>query len=666
MVRLGQEIAQGLSAAHERGLIHRDIKPANIWLEAPFDRVKILDFGLAREVEGSEHLTHSGLIVGTPAYMAPEQARCEKMDGRADLFSLGCVLYRLLTGELPFKGSTSMAVLASLAYITPPSVSQLRADVPAELSDLVDELLAKDSAQRPVSARAVATRLQLLERQPAVPTEPAIASTQASAMTPASAHPDRRRSARVMLAGLVTLLILLPLGYFYGGTVVRIATNKGELVIETDDPNLEVTVKGPTATVYDKVKDRRFVLTAGEYEVEVREEGDFGVRFSTKKFTMTRGGKERLNARVELAKVKPEEKRDIIGSDERQAARWVLSIGGKVKIFKANELLEITAAKDLPTGAWQLHYIYLADNRELTDAGLKHLEALPNLTELELSRTKVTDSGLRHLERLTNLKVLGLWGNSQVSDAGLIHLKGLKKLKTLILKGSCVGDGGLEHLSRLTNLMNLDLGDTKVSSAGLANLRNLRILRLLSFGNTKVDDTGLEHLKELRNLGDLRLDDTQVTGVGLTHLMQLPALTNLGLGCATVTDPSMKHVSDLKQLQGLSLANSGITDASLTELHGLAALRELNLTGTKVTATGVCCPAQGAAGVQRRYRFERRRPQGGGVGYRSAEESWCVREIGNRKFATQKCSRQMHSSCCRLNLVVIRKPPTLEWSSSKV
>src|SRR5262245_30309859 len=88
VVRIGRQIAQGLAAAHERGLIHRDIKPANIWLEAPNGRVRILDFGLARpEDAGAERLTHSGIIPGTPAYMAPEQARAENVDYRSDLFS---------------------------------------------------------------------------------------------------------------------------------------------------------------------------------------------------------------------------------------------------------------------------------------------------------------------------------------------------------------------------------------------------------------------------------------------------------------------------------------------------------------------------------------------------------------------------------------------------
>ena len=104
-IRIAREVAQGLAVAHEHGVIHRDIKPGNIWLEAPNGRVKILDFGLARTEKEAAHLTASGAIMGTPAYMAPEQARGKHVDARADLFSLGCVLYEMVSGRRPFTGA---------------------------------------------------------------------------------------------------------------------------------------------------------------------------------------------------------------------------------------------------------------------------------------------------------------------------------------------------------------------------------------------------------------------------------------------------------------------------------------------------------------------------------------------------------------------------------
>src|SRR5262249_23048120 len=126
IVNLGCQIAEGLKAAHEKGLIHRDIKPGNIWIEpVKGGRGRILDFGLARNVEGKTALTQSGAILGTPAYMAPEQARGQQVDQRCDLFSLGCVLYSMCTGKLPFVGTDTMSVLMALAIHEPPPPAKL-------------------------------------------------------------------------------------------------------------------------------------------------------------------------------------------------------------------------------------------------------------------------------------------------------------------------------------------------------------------------------------------------------------------------------------------------------------------------------------------------------------------------------------------------------------
>jgi hypothetical protein len=167
VVRIGREAAEGLAAAHAAGLIHRDIKPANLWLEAPRGRVKILDFGLARAAADESYLTQSGAIVGTPAYMAPEQASGEAVDARCDLFSLGCVLHRLSTGVAPFKGKDSISTLLAVASENPKPPAQVNPAVPPALSELVMRMLAKKPEQRPVSAQVVAdARAEIEKRHP--------------------------------------------------------------------------------------------------------------------------------------------------------------------------------------------------------------------------------------------------------------------------------------------------------------------------------------------------------------------------------------------------------------------------------------------------------------------------------------------------------------------
>jgi len=152
--RIGRELAEGLLAIHERGLVHRDIKPGNIWLEGEAGRVKILDFGLARSL-GDVQLTQEGCLVGSPAYMAPEQARRQPVDARADLFSMGCVLYRMVSGRLPFQGEDALSTLFAITHTEPLPLE----DCSRDLAQLIAQLLAKSPEQRPTSARVVLSAL---------------------------------------------------------------------------------------------------------------------------------------------------------------------------------------------------------------------------------------------------------------------------------------------------------------------------------------------------------------------------------------------------------------------------------------------------------------------------------------------------------------------------
>jgi serine/threonine protein kinase len=169
-VRVGREIAAGLAVIHQNNLVHRDIKPANIWLEAPAGRVKLLDLGLIRPLDEGTNLTLAGMVMGTPGFMAPEQARGDAADARTDLFALGCVLYCLCTGRKPFRGPNSAALLVALVMESPPPVRELNPQIPGPLSDLVMRLLAKTPRKRPASAEEVRERLESIERELSVAT----------------------------------------------------------------------------------------------------------------------------------------------------------------------------------------------------------------------------------------------------------------------------------------------------------------------------------------------------------------------------------------------------------------------------------------------------------------------------------------------------------------
>ena len=164
VVRIGRQIAEGLAAAHATDLIHRDIKPANVLLEGGQLRVKITDFGLARAADDAS-ISQSGIIAGTPMYMAPEQARGETLDQRADLFSLGSVLYVMASGRPPFRANNTVAVLKRVAGDTPRPIREIIPETPQWLCDIIAKLHAKDPDERFQSARDVADVLADCEAQ---------------------------------------------------------------------------------------------------------------------------------------------------------------------------------------------------------------------------------------------------------------------------------------------------------------------------------------------------------------------------------------------------------------------------------------------------------------------------------------------------------------------
>jgi len=160
-IAIVRSVAEALAVAHARGIIHRDIKPGNVFLVgASIERVLLLDFGIARFSRARQDLTQAGTIVGTPNYMAPEQARGDPdLDVRVDVHALGCLLFATLIGHSPYRGSNSLAVLARILVDEPPRLSSFRTDVPETLESLVARMLAKSRGARPADAGAVAREL---------------------------------------------------------------------------------------------------------------------------------------------------------------------------------------------------------------------------------------------------------------------------------------------------------------------------------------------------------------------------------------------------------------------------------------------------------------------------------------------------------------------------
>jgi formylglycine-generating enzyme required for sulfatase activity/serine/threonine protein kinase len=310
VLRLARDVAEGLVAAHACGLIHRDVKPGNVWLEAPagpprgegaWHRAKLLDFGLVWNPQEDVQVTATGVVVGTPAFMSPEQARHAPLDARSDLFSFGCLLYRLCTGRSPFEGATTMAILTALAVDNPPPIRELNPEVPPALADLVMRLLAKNPADRPPSAQEVLEALQAISD----------GDTGLSGQGGPSARSPRRvlppTAARGRRVVFVAAALLVGVGLVAAVLAFRFPTgDQDRFIVETDDPELTFRVAGEGVTLHDQSTGRDSSLNvldhdpaSGEFLVQVTD-ADARPEARDRTFWLQRGERVAVRGRSEM------------------------------------------------------------------------------------------------------------------------------------------------------------------------------------------------------------------------------------------------------------------------------------------------------------------------------------------------------------------------------
>ena len=295
--KIGMQVAQGLAAAHRNGLIHRDIKPANVWLKSGSDQAVILDFGLARIADDDPQMTATGMLAGTPNFMSPEQTRGLELDGRSDLFGLGCLMYRASTGKLPFGTTGILATLQSIQHDDPRAPKLLNPHLSDDFSDLVMALLEKQPVNRPETAGQLVEALQTERKQ-----WPFVVSTYGERDFDSSARPVDSAAVTAKANGFgswrwvraaLLLIGLGGLGWFFTPQIIRIATDQGELVIDAKDEVVEVEVLngGQLVRVIDTKTDQSIEIESGEYELRLKGATN-GFRLSTNRVVLTRGDQE--------------------------------------------------------------------------------------------------------------------------------------------------------------------------------------------------------------------------------------------------------------------------------------------------------------------------------------------------------------------------------------
>jgi serine/threonine protein kinase len=275
-LRIGAQIASGLAAAHEQGLVHRDIKPANILLEEGVERVTITDFGLARAVDDAS-MTCSGVIAGTPQYMSPEQTRGEPIDARSDLFSLGSVLYAMCAGRSPFRAETTYGVLHRIANDNPTPICEVNSDVPLWLSHIVERLMAKRPDDRFDSATQVAELLEGCLAHVQQPTVMRLPEEVAKLVKSFGSRTNLRSAERLDDFRYRPIIKFIAAAAFafsliFAGVLIVLELNKGTLTIECDAEDVPIRIMQGKETVQQFTVSRHGATTrlqAGNYTVEV-------------------------------------------------------------------------------------------------------------------------------------------------------------------------------------------------------------------------------------------------------------------------------------------------------------------------------------------------------------------------------------------------------------
>jgi serine/threonine protein kinase/Leucine-rich repeat (LRR) protein len=664
-VHVGLQIAEGLAAAHGMGLIHRDIKPANIIIETSIHpTAKITDFGLARAADDAS-LTQSGTVAGTPLYMAPEQARGENLDHRADLFSFASVLYTMCSGRPPFRAKGTLAVLKRVAEDTPRSIQEIVPEVPTWLSNIIAKLHAKDPDDRFVSAAEVVDllkRCQVEMQKPAktanfpvipLPTsskKPAPKQAEPSAPPPPAPRTRRRWW---VVAATVFLVLFGGLGLTEAtgvtnlrGTVIRLFSPEGTLVVEVDDPGVSVKIEG-SEMVITGAGPQQISLKPGKYAFEASKDGKV---VSHKLIEIVRDGKEVVKVTLEppqlvsekqkpsweetVAKMSPEEQVKAIGARMKELnsgfdgdlkAEYANGVVVKVDL-NGKSVADISPLRVLTGLEWlRVSHTQVADLSALKNmkklrelqchncpiSDLTPLQGLPVLTILELFNStggKITNltplrgmplsylnltgqpvSDLSALRFMPDLRRLVL-ENLPVSDLSLTPLKGLK-VEEMAIKGTKFSDMEAIKTLPLWKLAMDDRPGREELYRSMKGLKEINHKPAEEFwkeveAKTQLDRKAAEYVLSVGGVVKVNGKDVEIGAVG-----DLPAqdieLNLVNLDGKQVTDDGLANLKACKNLTFLNLDHTEVGDAGLAHLKNLKSLSYVNVGHTRIGEAGV-------------------------------------------------------------------------------
>lgn len=471
------QIARGMAYAHAQGVLHRDLKPGNIMLISQSNGgklVKIIDFGIAKVVEEnapSNNLTQTGDVFGSPYYMSPEQAVGRGIDERSDIYSLGCVMYEMLTGVLPFRGASAFETLYAHMNEKVPTLklNALKEQFPLPVEKLVAKALAKERSDRWQSMNEVEYELNSILQVLDSPFKALLQNL------------DLDRSNLIKLKvwhgaaiGAVSAMILIAVILFWPTFLPPVH----------DKPLVSAQQYLKEQKLDDPNEMARLVIMNGSPAValDALDCNDDGLKFFQQRTDITKIG--------------------LSGTSITGAGlKYLTHLPLKHLFLNQTGVSDLSSLANIPT----LEFIEL--NKSLvTSETLESLTKLPNLRSIRAQECKLDDSAIDVFLNVPSLQFLWIGKNPGFTDAGIDRLSKASGLKTLRLTNLRIGDDSLKNIDQLKNLKVLDLDGTNVTDKILSKISRLQ-LRELHLSSTNVTDEGIRDLTKCVTLDRLTVID---------------------------------------------------------------------------------------------------------------------------------------------------------------
>ena len=605
-----RQTAKGLSYAHQHQLVHRDVKPHNLMVSRD-GQVKLLDLGLSRLLEDSDgQLTGDSRMLGTLDFVAPEQANsAADVDTRSDIYSLGCTLYYLLTGEAPFQAEkTPVQKVMAHANRDPDPLADHRSDCPEELQSIVSRMMAKQRSQRFQNADEIADALAPLSNgadltQLVASIDGAVVGSHATvetiSMDAATTHvtpvPNPSPVAPVVNAQRKASVPLKPLLIGLGAFAILLAvisvslqTPNGTLVVEAEE-SIALAIEEQKIKIRDLQEDREFDVSVGEtplkpgtYEIQVADSS--GLNFSGgTQFVISSNEREVVKVTLQPDATIPNvviDKNDV----QLQVLKWVVDNSGFVTVAVGDEWRVLDSLSDLPT-SYQIVEIWRL-KRMGDRSGLSLLPQLPKLRWVDIGQVPLVDAEVAVLAQCRQLEDLNLYGRG-ITDAGARMLTEAPRLRNLTLWDTSITDAGIKFLCQKASLHNLHLrANAALTTSAMQTLGESTSLGAIAVWDQPLTAAGLRAFSGNTKVDSLGVWNTGLDDEGMKLIAAMPKLTELNLSEAKITDQGIGYLttSDLTRLE---IHSRELTDACCQSLEQMTKLQSLHVADTRLSPSAV-------------------------------------------------------------------------------